>query len=402
MKRLFPFQLIIRVGLFSLFLLGLTQKNCHAQSRETLEKQRFELIEKIEKATSLLNKNSTSQQTTLKDIGTMNKRIKNRKALIENYGKELDLIKNKLQSNELENSYLKSRLDTVKTKYYKLLNEAYKYNLSYNKWAFILNAKSINDSFIRWQYLKQYKAYCLESYNYLLETQTAVDESTKQLNDLIKTREQFLAKEQSQLALIEEEKEDLNDKLKVLKNDEAQLNVDLDLIKTQRENLNQAIEKSILASLGGKTIVEESTTSLETNFRNTKKSLAWPVTNGRVISGFGTQRHPDFNQVSIKNNGIDISSSVGSFAYSVHPGKVVSISKVVGYENIVIVQHGNFYTVYSKLEKVLVKKGDSLNKGDQIGLIYLNEEGETILHFEIWEGKEKQNPSSWLNPRVGL
>ena len=327
----------------------------------------------------------------------MNKRVKNRKALIENYGKELDLVKLRLKDNEFENSLLKSRLDTVKSRYYNLLNEAYKYNLSYNKWAFILNAKSINDSFLRWQYLKQYKGYCIESYNYLLETQEAVAESTQRLNALIKSREDLLANEQQQLALIEEEKEDLNDKLKVLKNDEAQLNKDLNFIKTQRENLNQAIERIIIASLKGESITETVST-MNSDFESSKNLLKWPVTNGRVTSGFGKQRHPDFREVNIVNNGIDISCANGSFAYAVYPGKVVSISKVVGFENIVIVQHGKFYTVYSKLERVLVSKGEEITEGKEIGLVYLNEQGETVLHFEIWEGREKLNPSSWLNP----
>lgn len=370
----------------------------HAQSRAELEKKRYELIEKIEKASDLLNSNSASQQITLSDIGTMNKRIKNRKALIENYGKELEIVKVKLKDNEKENAFLKMRLDTVKTKYYNLLNEAYKYNLSYNKWAFILNAKSINDSFIRWQYLKQYKSYCIESYNYLLETQEAVNRSTQQLNDLIKNSEEILKKEQKQLVLIEEDKNDLIDKLKVLKNDEAQLNKDLTFIKTQRENLNKAIENSIVAALKGEVAETPASTALNKDFASQKHSLKWPVINGRVTAGFGKQRHPDFKEVNVVNNGIDISCSVGSLAYSVNAGKVVSISRVVGFENIVIVQHGNYYTVYSKLERVLVSKGEEVTQGKEIGLIHLNKQGETILHFEIWEGREKLNPSSWLDP----
>jgi len=392
------YRAIIRVGLCSLLFLGFNPKNVHAQSRTDLESQRFDLIEKIEKATDLLERNSSVQQTTLKDIGTMNKRVKNRKALIENYGKELELVKANLRSNEVENSYLVSRLDTVKTRYYNLLNEAYRYNLSYNKWAFILNAKSINDSFLRWQYLKQYKAHCVESYNYLLETQEAVNESTTELNTLIENRKELLQEEKRQLELVEEEKEDLNDKLKVLRNDEAQLNIDLAVIRKQRENLNQAIERRIVASLKGETVVEEEIVGVD--FAKRKSTLDWPVTNGKVISGFGKQRHPNFKEIMITNNGIDISCSTGSMAYAVHPGKVVSIDKVVGYENIVIIQHEGYYTVYSKLEQVFVNKGDVLGKGDQLGLIYLNEEGDTVVHFEIWEGKQKQNPSSWLKRNI--
>ncbi len=377
--------------------MGLSPKNIHAQSRAELEKQRFELIEKIEKASDLLDKNSTIQQTTLTDIGTMNKRIKNRRSLIDNYGKELDLLKVRLKENEVENTYLINRLDTLKTRYYKLLNEAYKYNLSYNKWAFILNAKSINDSFLRWQYLKQYKSYCIESYNYLLQTQAAVHESTQRLNDLLKNQEDILTSEQKQLGLIEEEKSDLNDKLKVLKNDEAQLNKDLNFIKTQRENLNKAIENSIVASLKGG-LEKVPTTESNIAFSNRKRKLSWPVLNGKVIAGFGKQRHPDFKEVNIVNNGIDISCSNGSMAYAVSDGKVVSISNVVGFENIVIVQHGTFYTVYSKIEQVLVAKGEEIQEGREIGLIHLNQQGETIFHFEIWEGRTKLNPSSWLDP----
>lgn len=366
-----------------------------------MEQQRFEIIERIDKADKLLKEINTSRSATLKDIKTLDRKIKDRKSLVQTIKKEIGASEKDLVQIQSTNSALKQDLDTLKIKYYKLLNSAYKQHLSYNKWAFILNAKSLNDSFQNWKYIKQYENYCKESYQLLLSTKSEVEESTIKISNTISERQSLLNQQSQQLELLESEQNQMDGILAELKSDEKTLNKQLEEQKGKRESLNLAIENAILSILKGEELPgNNSTTPVSSNLQEQKGQLIWPVDNGRVVSGFGKQRHPNLKDIMVENNGIDIQTKIGSVAYCIFDGEVVGINKIPGYQNIVLVKHQNYYTVYSKLENAYVSKGDLLKKGDRIGLIYLDEQGITTLHFEIWEGKIKKNPSSWLKSNI--
>lgn len=392
------FRRIIRISLCSLILWTFSN-SLQAQSRAQLEQQRFEIIERIDKADELLKEINSSRSATLKDLKTLDRKIKDRKSLVQTINKETKVSEQELKQIQSTNIELKQALDTLKIKYYKLLNAAYKQHLSYNKWAFILNAKSLNDSFQKWRYIKQYEIFCKESYQMLLDTKSEVEESTQEIANTIAERQSLLNQQSKQLKLLESEQYQMDRILRELKSDEKALNSQLADQKKRRETLNLAIENAIVSILKGDEI-PTSNTILSSSFIKQKSKLSWPVDNGKVVSGFGKQRHPNLKDIMIENNGIDIQTRLGSAAYCIFDGEVVGVNKIPGYQNIVLVKHQNYYTVYSKLEKAYVSKGDQIKQGDRIGLIYLDEQGITTLHFEIWEGKLKKNPSSWLKNNI--
>ena len=66
-----------------------------------------------------------------------------------------------------------------------------------------------------------------------------------------------------------------------------------------------------------------------------------------------------------------------------------------GYNQCVLIQHGNYFTFYCKLKSVKVKAGDKVKTGQVIGSIdTIN--GQTQLHFETWKDTKPQNPEQWL------
>jgi murein hydrolase activator len=69
----------------------------------------------------------------------------------------------------------------------------------------------------------------------------------------------------------------------------------------------------------------------------------------------------------------------------------VGVQFIPGYQNMVIVQHGAYYTVYSNLESLSVSKGDEVAAGQAIGKL-----GSDDLHFEVWREKQRLNPAGWL------
>ena len=119
-----------------------------------------------------------------------------------------------------------------------------------------------------------------------------------------------------------------------------------------------------------------------------------PVVEGRITSDFGMRMHPIFKRYR-KHPGIDISAKPGMPIYAAADGVVKLATYNGGYGNCVFIDHlYGFESRYGHMQKILVRKGQRVKRGDKIGLV-----GKTgiatapHLHFEIHhEGKE-------VNPR---
>ena len=112
---------------------------------------------------------------------------------------------------------------------------------------------------------------------------------------------------------------------------------------------------------------------------------------------FGRHPHPSLPQVVVENNGIDIRTTKGSAVRAVHDGVVVATSFVPANNYMVLVSHGTWFTVYANLEAVRVEKDQTVKAGQVLGQVAVNPANETsVLHFELWKGKQKQDPEQWL------
>ena len=138
--------------------------------------------------------------------------------------------------------------------------------------------------------------------------------------------------------------------------------------------------------------------ALSGNFAGNKGRLPSPVDRGSIISSFGEHPHAEFQNIKIKNNGIDIISSSGAQAKVIFDGEISSVIFIANLNYVVIVRHGDYLTVYSNLESVTVKKGDKVKTRQSLGTVSTAQgESKSRLHFELWQGTIVQNPSSWLN-----
>ena len=136
---------------------------------------------------------------------------------------------------------------------------------------------------------------------------------------------------------------------------------------------------------------------LSSNFTSNKGRLPWPLQKGIIVSSFGIQKNKAISGVETKNNGIDFSTDPGQNCRVIFDGKISRIFFIKGKGKAVLVNHGNYFTVYSGLENIVVKSGDKVISKQKIGTIITSETTkETQLHFEIWKGKETQNPVKWL------
>ena len=391
------FQRTIRVSLFSILFLVFGFQVLEAQSRSELEARRLEIIKRIEQADKDLSRVANSRKSTLKEFQIIERKIRDRERLVSSIQNELVLAEEELLAAKSKTFILEQDLDGLKEKYYSLLNAAYKQHLSFNKWAFIFNSNSINDSFQRWKYIKQYEAYCRDAYLSLKSSSVDLMSSVNALDAAVADRKSLLDQEKKQFAIIQEELLQKDEILSKLRLQESELTLDLQDRKVEREKLNSAIENVIIAALKGETNVESTVNNnASLSFGKFKAKLPWPI-DAAVISGrFGKQKHPTLKDIYIINNGIDIEAQGELLAKCVFAGEVVGVNTIPGFGRTIIVKHGTYYTVYSKLETVYVTTGASVDQFAELGTIAIDKEGARTLHFEVWEGKTKKNPINWL------
>lgn len=149
-----------------------------------------------------------------------------------------------------------------------------------------------------------------------------------------------------------------------------------------------------------------SNTSSKTNknevggtFPEMKGKLPYPVSGSFTItSRFGRQNLPDLPDVEFDNPGIDAKTETGASAKAVYKGKVSGVYLLPGYNTVVIVNHGNYYTVYGNISQPKVKTGDNVEAGTSIGTLAAADDDSdgASIHFEVWKNREKLNPQEWL------
>ena len=134
---------------------------------------------------------------------------------------------------------------------------------------------------------------------------------------------------------------------------------------------------------------------LDTEFAKNKGKLPWPA-DGPVVDKFGEKYHPVYKSVKLpSNNGVDIALAHGTKVCAVFDGVVRQIVVMPGYNKCVLVQHGSHFTFYCKMGKVSVKAGDKVSMGESLGTVdTIN--GQTLLHFQVWQNNKPQNPEYWL------
>lgn len=139
--------------------------------------------------------------------------------------------------------------------------------------------------------------------------------------------------------------------------------------------------------------------ALASSFAASQSRLPWPVQHGFVSDKFGVHAHPVLKNIQVSNPGINIQTNAGEAVHSVYNGVVINVESVMGANNVVVIQHGNFMTVYAKLRSVSVKEGQQVKARDNIGTVSTNSQGVSELNFQIWKNATKLNPEAWLRPR---
>ena len=396
-------QSILRTDfILRLIFIGLSLNAFGQKNKKQLELERIENVKKITEAEKILGQTKNEKTATLGQFKALENQISSRQKLLRNLDEEVDLITNEIL--ELEsiigdiNLYLKS----MRVEYAAMIYKSYKLKKGYSFISLLFSSDSFTQFFMRLKYMEQYGEARKRQSNQISETrkelvaQQMVQEQTKSELKLI-----IMNKKAENNRLINLKKEKGNLIAKLTKNEKS-LREEMSARKQSIKKLDNLIASLIKIELEAEKKISSGKKDLDMEltgkFENQIRKLPWPVNTGFISLKFGLQRDLILKNVNIDNTGIDIQTQRDEDVGVVFDGEVRVKAFVPGQNNVVIIKHGNYYTVYSKLKSVKVKQGQVLRTGDLIGKVHTNNAGISQLHFEVWRDKKKLDPERWLKP----
>ncbi|MGA1543376.1 MAG: murein hydrolase activator EnvC family protein [Saprospiraceae bacterium] len=372
----------------------------HGQSysleRKQLEDEKKRLLDEISKNEMELSKTDSQKKDVLFNLSRIEQNILQRKLLLASIQKEKQLIENQMVQQSDEQKKLESQKQKLQKEYSSTLRWVYRNKINNSMLHFIISAETFNNAFKRLQLLRQYNRYRSQHAEALKNTLTEISKKITSLESLQSEKNLLIKNLQSQEKNLSNE---LKEKTKLLAGLESAEKILLQTIafqEAQKANLQSAIQSTIQKEIEiAKRNSYTPETSNNTNgFAQRKGSLDWPVSGGKVIQAFGKRPHPTLKKILIQNNGINISTHSDASVNAVHPGVVVGVTEVPGYNFSIILKHENdYFTVYTNLTVVSVVKGEKVGLHQKIGRVP-SENPE--FHFEIWNLKEHLNPLDWL------
>ena len=374
------------------------------KSKSQLEREKIANLKKIEEAKVILSQTETKRNYTIGQLSALNQQIEVRQDLIQSITQELGLLNREIiELNSIVES-LYQDLQQLRNEYAAMILSSYKASRGFDRLVFLFTAESFNQFLMRIEYLEQYsrarqnQVKQIEIVKQSLEGQRLdVGQKKSEKNDLLSDQIQ----ENRNLI---ELKDKQNDLVIQLGKQEKELRKELEKRRQANLKLDELIASLVRAEIerrkrseatGNRTLSAEAA-ALSGEFAKNRNKLPWPVGTGFISSKFGKQPHPVLKGIMIENPGVDIQTSEGQEVKSVFQGEVSMIAFVPGMNNVVLLKHGEFYTLYAGLNKVEVKKGQVVQINETLGRIYTDGDGISELQFQVWKNTQKMNPETWL------
>lgn len=432
---------------FILFLLFATVANCQ-QSKDEIQRRMQESQRQLNELNRSLAEIKKHKKLSIGQLELVKRKINAREELLHNLNKDLHLIENDIFTTTIQMNRLRRELDTLKQNYAKSLVFAYKNRSSYDYLNFIFSATNFNDAIKRLAYLKSYRQYRETQVANIQKTQQLLQQKAGYLNNTKTQKNSNIQEQSKQLTVLEEDKKEKDQVLRDLKGQEKDIAARIKAEEKSRVKLRQSLqavirreqdeaarkEKDRLARMSADAKKGESKTSGNTsdlprtkepktnaesnrpprvytpfettaeglssslNFEGNKGRLPWPVDKGYISGPFGTHEVPG-TKLKESNDGIVIETSPGSSVKAVANGTVSSIFDMGEYQ-VVVVRHGKYITVYSRLGSVNVSKGQEVQAGTLVGRAFTNDNKNGEIEFQVVNEKSQYlNPESWLKAR---
>ena len=420
----------------------------NAQSREELEKQRLQLRREIAETEKQLSSNKAKTKENFLQWKLINNKVALQDRVLDNITKDLRLLDNNIFTIQKDVKKYDRLLDTLKREYAKSMVYAYKNRSNYEFFNFIFSASNFNDAIKRITYLKSYRNYQEIQGENILRTQELRKKRIIDLGGSKKEKSVTLQSQSKEMSVLETQKKEKDRILDELKKQGKSLNNQIAAKNKQIKKVNSAIASAIKKALDearresvAKAAVEErrrkeaekntvkstskenagssgsntksisapktaapakkaesvllnaENTALNNSFEKNRGALPWPVDRGYVLMHYGANKLPSGSDIVITN--VTISSDIGSPVKVVFDGTVSTVQSIDDMQ-VVIIQHGKYFTTYSNLSSASVHKGQQVKTGQVIGKVAANFDGVGAVDFYMSNESSNFDPEKWL------
>lgn len=368
-----------------------------AQNTATQEARKAKLEREIAIIDKQLKENASKSSSMLADLTLIRKKVSNRKELVAESDKQIKKYNDDIYLAQVQINRLQDRIEVLTENYAKLVRSAYKNRDTRVWYMYMLASENLGQAFRRMGYFKNLSTMMKTEAQNIRQMQEELEAHKAGLQTLKQEAEQLKKIRVKELDELKADEKKADNVVKQLKKDKKKYQNQLAAKKKEVVALNKEIERIVSAAVkpkssGNKTVVD---TKLDAAFANNKGKLPWPA-DGPVVAKFGKHYHPVYKNLELPpNNGVDIALSKGAQIKSVFDGVVKQVMVMPGYNQCVLIQHGNYFTLYCKLKSLNVAEGDKVKTSDVIGTIDAIG-GQVQLHFEVWKGSKPQNPETWL------
>lgn len=420
-----------------------------AQDKTTIQNQRDQLKEEINETQKLLDETKKTAKVSVRQLALINRKVNLQEKVVDNIHKEIRNLSDDIYLSQLEINRMNRVLDTLKEEYASSMVYAYKNRENYSFLNFIFASKDFNDAIKRIAYLKSYRNYREVQADNIVKTQALLEDK---INTLAQTKERkgdVLDEQGKEMSKLEKQRSEKAGVVKGLQGKQKELSTIIAAKRREDNKLKNAItamirremelakaetarkekEKAELAAKkntggnvpnpttaitpevakaesratvapktasprpAGVLVTTAAEATLNSNFEKNKGHLPWPV-NGFILYNYGNNTLP--GDIVYSSSGVSIGTKIGEPVRSVFDGDVTLVSYIED-NQAVYIKHGNYFTVYSNLSGVTVKRGDHVGTGQIIGRAGENDEGEGgRIEFLLLKETNYLNPQAWL------
>lgn len=373
------------------------------KSRNQLENEKEETLRKIRDTEQILNQTASQKKSSIGQLQALNEQINARWQFIESIDQEIDLLNREIGKIHSVIEALEKDLEVLKKEYGEMAYASYKATAGFNNITFLFSARTFNQFFMRLKYMEQYTDARKNQVKEINIVKDMLSENVASIENKNKEKLALRERQENERRHLVAMKKKQNQMIGELQNKETELKKEIAQRNKAVERLDAMISDIVRREmeLARKASAESKGASIAVvragAFENAKSKLDWPVSSGFISSRFGLNPHPVFKGITETNDGISIQTNKDETVNVVFDGTVSKVALAPPpFLQVVLVQHGEYFTVYSKLSDVYVKAGQTVKAGQRLGRVYTDKNGVSEVHFMVWKNVQKLNPQDWL------
>jgi len=396
-------------------------------TQEQLEERKAKIQAEIREKEALLKSMKTKEKSVINQLLIQKEKIGLKEKLIRTTESQTKILSNDIYVNQLKINQLNRDLEKLREDYAEMIRKSYKSRSEQSKLMFLLSSENFFQAYKRLQYMKQYASFRKMQAEEIKSKSQELEVHNKVIGEQKSEKEKLIEENEKERKELEKEKQEQEKIANQIKKDKGKIAAEIKKKQQETRRIDAQIQKLIrdaIAAANKKTAAAKAkanpktTTAADTkktetsakivltpegqlvanNFRANKGRLPWPVEKGAVSLPYGDQPHPVYKTLTVHNSGVEISTENGANARAVFNGEVANVIVLSPVNKAVMIQHGDYFTVYQNLSSVSVSKGDKVSTKQSLGKIRTNgETGKTVLKFMILQNTTYNNPASWLS-----